>query len=152
MRAGRVGIAAAALLLAIAALMLTGVKPAAASPLKVAHGVGEATEFTCPGHQEVGSTAGAIDFSASRAHGLTHGFGFIEGTTVDKDFSITRGNMNRHSYSLTGIVRGHQLCGSTQTSLPSVVTLSGPCGTGVSISYSDTNGESGTFTGNVACT
>jgi hypothetical protein len=55
-----------------------------------------------------------------------------------------------NSFTITGTELANSLCADAQ--LPSSATISGQCGTGVTIQFATADGEHATFTGNVACT
>lgn len=78
------------------------------------------------------------------------GFGNVFGTAVNKGFQITGGNLNGNSFSLVGFTY-NDTCGTSTSTLTQQVTLTGECGTGVTIHYQDTGGQQGDFVGNVAC-
>jgi hypothetical protein len=55
-----------------------------------------------------------------------------------------------NSFTITGTELANSLCAFSQ--LPSSATISGQCGTGVTIQFATADGEHATFTGNVECT
>jgi hypothetical protein len=75
----------------------------------------------------------------------------VFGSSVQKSGNITAGTINASSYSLTATVT-FDFCGGTFNQVIAQATISGQCGTAVTIHYVDTLGESGNFVGNVACT
>jgi hypothetical protein len=70
---------------------------------------------------------------------------------ANKQGSITGGQISSKSFSLTGFEFADTLCNIPF--LPITITISGQCGTGVTIKFTAANGiETGTFTGGVSCT
>ena len=95
-----------------------------------------------------------VDLTMSRTNtGPFTSFGSI--SLQFSDFTMTQstilnaGNMDTTQYSLSGIVSADTLC--NDLGVPFVLTVSGNCGVGVNIQITSSNGESGTFVGNVAC-
>lgn len=148
MRAGQVGILIAALLFAMAAVLFVGAKPAGASTNTTATGRGTTAQFTCNTGQQLSAS---INFQASKSKGTLAGGGSVGGIGVGKFFNISGGTLNNNSYSLSGFTT-QDTCATFTSFVPFQVTLSGQCGTGVVIHYSDTAGETGDFIGNVVCT
>lgn len=138
---------AAAMLALVAALVLI-VAPAQAASNRQAQGRGVTSELLC----ESGLlTAATIDFSAAKNKGTIGGFFQIFGVGTSKFGNITGGTINPNSYSLTGTVNAFQCGGIPTSTLPAQATISGECGEGVIIHYTDTHGEVGDFRGNVIC-
>ncbi len=99
-----------------------------------------------------GTFPGSIIFSASSSQGKTSGTwvksNTISGTTIADEFgTITGGHINSHNYRLDGM-RTRSFCG-TSVGIP--ITISGDCGTGVTITYEIGRIVAGTFTGDVSC-
>ncbi len=96
---------------------------------------------------------GSITFSASSSAGTISGT-WVKSNTIggitapDESGTITGGHLSHHSYRLDGI-RTVSFCG-TVPDLP--ITISGLCGTGVTITYELDGMLAGTFTGDVTCT
>ncbi len=94
-----------------------------------------------------------IDLTMSRTNTGQFTFGSL--SLQFSDFSMSQfaalnvGNMDTTQYSLSGIVPTDTLC--NDLGVPFVLTVSGNCGVGVNIQITSSNGESGTFVGNVAC-
>jgi hypothetical protein len=72
-------------------------------------------------------------------------FGFKEGV-------ITGGSMSSSSYTLTGQETTDDLCltGASSTN-PISITITGQCGTDVTIKFSSAAFQKGTFIGNINC-
>ena len=151
MRQRWTGLALLATLLLVAASVIAA-KPAHAAANSQANGRGSTTAFVCPS----GTTSPAtIDFNASKQKGIVSGFGNIRGADVSKLFSLGAGTLNKNSYSLKGSTStafGPTACEGAFSELPEEVSLSGQCGTGVVIHYTDSGGQRGDFVGNVICT
>jgi len=93
-----------------------------------------------------------VDLTMSRTNiGPLTSFGFISllFSTMSQSATLNAGNMDTTQYSLSGIVPADTLC--NDLGVPFVLTVSGNCGVGVNIQITSSNGESGTFVGNVAC-
>jgi hypothetical protein len=118
-------------------------------------GQGEGENF-CP-NAEV-SLPASITFSAQQSGSVA-----VQGQfTVTVDLSsgepiIKTGTLNDlqisgNTFTLTGteLSQGPARCGGTN--LPVSATITGQCGTGVTIQYTTADGEHATFTGNVVCT
>jgi hypothetical protein len=65
-----------------------------------------------------------------------------------KSGSINSGGWGKTSFSISGVVNQDPGCNAP---VPVTMTISGQCGTGVTINFKAADGETGTFTGNVAC-
>jgi hypothetical protein len=134
------------------ALFLVGAKPAGASANRSVNMGGLTAQFTCPTGVQVRA---GISFSSDKEKGIQGGIGTITGPAIFDQFNVTGGISNKNSYSLTGntsLGGSFTECSTFQSVLPFQLTLSGQCGTGVVIHYSDTAGEVGDFVGNVTCT
>lgn len=127
---------------------LLAVPVALANSNSTVTGRGTSTAFFCG--NAVPNVA-TISFNATKNKGVLNGSFQIFGSGVQKFGSITAGTMNTSSYSLTGIVTFDQ-CGGAFNQVVAQATITGQCGTAVPIHYVDTLGETGDFTGNVACT
>jgi len=95
-----------------------------------------------------------VDLTMSRTNtGPFTSLGFIQilftDFTMSQSATLNAGNMDTTQYSLSGIVPADTLC--NDLGVPFVLTVSGNCGVGVNIQITSSNGESGTFVGNVAC-
>ena len=95
-----------------------------------------------------------VDLTMSRSNtGPFTSFGSISlqfsDFTMSQSAALNAGNMDTTQYSLSGIVSADTLC--NDLGVPFVLTVSGNCGVGVNIQITSSNGESGTFVGNVAC-
>ena len=131
----------------VVAFALLVVPVASADANHSATGRGTSTAYFCgSGIPNVAT----IDFSAQKSKGIIGGFFQISGT-AQKSGNITAGTINGSSYSLTATV-GFDFCGGVFEQVIAQATISGQCGTAVTIHYVDTLGESGDFVGNVACT
>jgi hypothetical protein len=135
------------------ALVAVQARPAHAAANKTVQGRGASALFLCSS----GFTAldAQIDFNAQKnspftQKGTVFGNGSVTGSTVDKFFSLTSGTINQNQYSLGGILQ-FAFCNGPEGT-PAQVTLTGDCGSGVIIHYTDSLGERGDFVGNVACT
>jgi hypothetical protein len=134
--------------LLVLALFVVVPKPAHAAANSSVQGSGSTTQLLCPSGQLLPAT---ISFNATKSKGVVSGFGQIFGAAVVKDFTLNGGTIGTNSYSLTGATEFVDMCGTFASTLPQQVSLSGQCGTGVTIYYTDTAGETGTFIGNVVC-
>ena len=126
----------------------SGVAGAAANKGVTAEGTGS---VRCPSSQVVPSTT--INLEASRSKGIVQGFVQITDPTfnvVNKGGSIDGGSMNGSSFNLTAVINFDR-CGAFTQPVPVRAVISGDCGTGVLITYSDDNGETGSFVGNAVC-
>jgi hypothetical protein len=131
---------------ALAAALLAGTAHAASYSL--VQGRGSTSQFLCPS----GTTLPAnIAFQAGKNKGVLSGSFNILGAGVQKFGNLSGGTSNQSRYSLSGILNSEQ-CGAFVSQQPFNVTISGDCGVGVVIHYTDTAGERGDFLGNVACT
>jgi len=98
----------------------------------------------------------AIQFDATKQSGKIDGDWRITVVGLptpeaNKQGSITGGQISANSFSLTGFEFADSLCNISF--LPITIKISGQCGTDVTIRFTAANGiETGTFTGNVACT
>ncbi len=106
--------------------------------------------LTCPDQ----SVRMNVDLTMSRTNtGPFTSFGSIslqfQDFTMSQFASLNVGNMDTTQYSLSGVVPADTLC--NDPGVPFVLTVSGNCGFGVNIQITGSNGESGTFVGNVAC-
>jgi hypothetical protein len=129
------------------AVSVSGVAGAAANKTVSASGSGN---VHCPGDGTVDPAE--IHFTAFKFRGGVEGFeGIIEGLDTEKEFHITAGTMNTNSFTLQAVVT-FDLCNDEYQDVPVNATISGTCGTDVLVTYSDANGETGTFLSNVACT
>jgi hypothetical protein len=123
-------------------------------PTMQVSGQGEGQSL-CPPPATVIVPNASLGFSAQKIGGVVQG-----------QFDLTlhfANNDNRHK---TGTLNNIQINGDgsftatgteltspcTGSQLPTSVTISGQCGTGVTIQYATFDGERATFTGNVACT
>jgi len=132
------------------AVSMSGVAGAAANKTVSATGFGE---VHCPGGSSV--QGAAIHFTAARFKGAV--FGIEEGIiTVGEDgtfkaFEITSGTLNQNSFTLQAVVF-EDSCNGVEQDTPVNATISGTCGTDQLVTYSDANGETGSFLSDVACT
>ena len=62
--------------------------------------------------------------------------------------SLTDGSLDSDKFSLTGVLLLDEICNQSS---PIMVTTSGSCGTNKIMSLTTSNGDKGTFTGNVLC-
>jgi hypothetical protein len=138
---------AAAALPLIVAFALLAVPAAYADANHSATGRGTSSQYFCGSGVPNVAT---IQFQAQKSKGIMQGGFSIFGSTVVKFGNINAGTINASSYSLTATVTADQ-CGGTFNNVVAQATISGQCGTAVTIHYVDTLGETGDFVGNVAC-
>jgi hypothetical protein len=120
-------------------------------------GQGEGRNF-CP--NAVASLPAIITFSAQQSgNAATQGQFTVTVTLPGGSQIIKTGTLNGlqisgNTFTLTGTElsqeSGLARCGDVN--LPSSATITGQCGTGVTIQFATADGEHATFTGNVACT
>jgi hypothetical protein len=124
-----------------------GVAGAAANKTVQVSGSGE---VHCPGGTQQDAD---IFFTAFKQKGLVFSqqAAVISGATTTKLFFITAGTMNANSFTLEGPVV-QDTCGGIAQDTQVNASVSGQCGTNVLVTYSDANGETGSFLSNVACT
>jgi hypothetical protein len=92
-----------------------------------------------------------ITFTAKNTAGVVTGTFSIAGTvTKTGTINSLKFDNDTDSYTIKGIETFEAGCAFPQT-LPSTVTISGYCGTSVTIKYKAANGETGKFVGSVAC-
>jgi hypothetical protein len=128
-------------------LALLVVPAASANSNRSVQGSGATAEFHC---SSGAFTPANIQFSATKNKGGLFGSGFVFGGGANMFFSLNSGTINSGSYSLSGVV-SQQNCVTAFSTLPASVTVSGACGTGVTIHYTDSYGDVGDFVGNVVC-
>ena len=109
--------------------------------------------LTCP---DSSTTDALIGLDANKFKGSVQGQGqvvndIISNTITEKDFNVTSGTINTNSFTLQAIVTFDGCNGGLYPS-PVNATISGQCGTDVLFTYTDANGETGSFEGRVACT
>jgi hypothetical protein len=137
------------------ALVVVQARPAHAAANKTVQGHGSTAEFVCASSGP--GWPAAIDFQAQKSgpytqKGTVSGYGQVSGSNVYKAFNLTSGTINQNSYSLEGALYYAPYCGFSAPATVAHVTLSGRCGSAVTIYYTDSDGEKGNFLGNVACT
>lgn len=128
-------------------LALLVVPAASANANHSVQGSGATAEFHCSSGM---FTPANIQFQATKSKGGLFGSGFVSGGIANLFFQLNSGTINSGSYSLSGSI-SFQSCGSATSTLPASVTVSGACGTGVTIHYADSYGDVGDFVGNVVC-
>ena len=108
--------------------------------------------LTCPGGVTVPSAT--ISFSTTTTKGTTTGAGgILFPAVVQISFKLNSGHFNAGSYAVEGFYGPPGPTGFCSGFIgAATVTITGLCGTGVSIFYSDSNGISATFIGKVGCT
>jgi hypothetical protein len=115
------------------------------TPIQVS-GQGEG-ENSCP-------FSGGQTFPASITFSAQGQFEIIitapSGNQFTKTGTLDSVQITGNSFTITGTELANSLCAFSQ--LPSSATISGQCGTGVTIQFATADGEHATFTGNVACT
>jgi hypothetical protein len=128
------------------AMSVSGVAVAAANKSVAAQGIGN---VDCP---TAGTQAARIELWASKFKGGVQGEAYIgNGSGVEKHIYLTAGTINTNSFTLQGIV-DYDNCGGVPEPTPVNATISGQCGTDVLVTYTDANGETGSFLSSVACT
>jgi len=117
-------------------------------------GQGEGENF-CP--RATQSLPASITFSAQQSGSAAVQGQFTVTVAADGDQLIKTGTLNDlqisgNTFTLTGteLSQGPVTCGNTNP--PVSATITGQCGTGVTIQYATADGEHATFTGNVVCT
>jgi hypothetical protein len=132
------------------ALVVVQARPAHAAANKTVQGRGSTTQFLCP----TGTSSADIAFFATKDKGNVNGGGDVFGSGTFKDFNLTSGTINQANYSLKGIfsIFFTPTCAGFPAANQATVTLTGDCGTAVTIHYTDSDGERGDFLGNVGCT
>lgn len=144
---------AAALITAAPTLILSPPQLAQAQQGKVIEGAGRG-QVNCPSVDGEPGTSPqgdeTITFIASKQKGTLFGqweiFGEFGGI---KSFNINGGHIGGKEFTLRGTETFDQLCNSEQ--IPAAITITGECGTDVTIHFRASNGEEGEFVGNVAC-
>jgi hypothetical protein len=135
-------------------LVLVLASPAQADKNHSVAGSGSTNNFLCPNRTTIPAN---ISFSAAKTSGGLTGDGQIgpgpPGAFIF--FTLSSGTINTSSYSMSGTVglpsSSFVSCDGFFGMVTGSMTLSGNCGTGVTINYSDTLGDKGTFIGNVSC-
>jgi hypothetical protein len=90
-----------------------------------------------------------IFFGASKERGtLRGGWSIFSEFFLDKQGDITGGRISGKTFTLTGTEFFDNMCNS-QT--PATITITGQCGLNVPIQFRSSNGQTGEFVGNVAC-
>jgi hypothetical protein len=119
-------------------------------------GQGEGENF-CP--RAIGSIPASITFSVQQNVG-----GAVQGQfNVDVHFpplpftktgTLDSVQITGNSFTITGkeLSAGNEISRCEDIVVPPTATITGQCGTGVTIQYATADGEHATFTGNVACT
>jgi hypothetical protein len=132
------------------AVSMSGVAGAAANKTVSVTGSGE---VHCPGGSSV--QGAEIHFTAFKfkgaVFGLDAGIITVEYDGTFKAFEISSGTINQNSFTLQAVVV-EDSCNGVEQDVPVNATLSGTCGTDQLVTYSDANGETGSFLSDVACT
>jgi hypothetical protein len=90
-----------------------------------------------------------IYFAAEEKSGVILGGAVLYGRRVEAAINFTSGSVSTSSYSLSGAEYVYRCAGHGKTI--TTATVSGSCGSSVTISFTSANGESGTFKGSVYC-
>jgi len=132
----------------VAAAALFAVSAASAASNHSLNGRGTTANFLCTTTPT--PNIAQIFIGASKDKGELFGSVQISGATVQMFGSVQSGSISGGSYSLTGSTSFVQ-CGTANQVFPGEFTVSGDCGTGVTIHYVDSFGDVGDFLGNVIC-
>jgi hypothetical protein len=150
--------------IAVAPTLISSNVAQAAPSTKAVSGHGTTNTITCPISGIVGPFT--LDFSAAKSsNGKLSGNWKITsvdplfGLLIVKSGNINGGQIQNSKYIVTGIEDIDRGCTSSDPSsnpfggqIPTTMSISGQCGTGVQINFQAADGEKATFTGNVACT
>jgi hypothetical protein len=147
LRPGRIFASLLAVLVAsgIYVAAVSGAAGAAANKSVSAQGFGN---VDCP---TTGNETAGINLWATKFKGGVEGEAYIGTDGVEKHIYLTAGTINTNSFTLQGIVN-YDVCGGVSEPTPVNATISGQCGTDVLVTYTDANGETGSFLSDVACT
>jgi hypothetical protein len=110
-------------------------------------------EIICPGQEN--TLPASITFSVKQS-GSAAAQGQFEiiitppGLQFTKTGTLDSVQITGNSFTITGTELHQNLC--IPLMVPTSATISGQCGTGVTIQFATADGEHATFTGNVACT
>jgi hypothetical protein len=127
------------------AVSMSSVAGAAANKSVSAQGFGN---VDCP---TAGNEVAGLNLWAAKFKGGVEGEAYIGTDGVEKHIYLTSGTINQNSFTLQGIV-DYDVCGGIPETTPVNATISGQCGTNQLITYTDANGETGSFLSDVACT
>lgn len=109
--------------------------------------------ITCPSGSPVSSASALFQFSAKQSRGGEFGGQFyIFGTQNDgnKNGEILNGHITGKGFTLTGIENQDTICDPSSFLISTTFTITGSCG-GNTVRLTAANGETGTFSGSVAC-
>lgn len=122
-----------------------GAGPANATSTRAVMGNGTGTAF-CSGR----AFPATISFTATFGAGMTAGTDSViinPGSPSAQDGIINKGHINLHNYKLDGV----NPIDSCTPFRNAPISITGPCGAGVTITYTRLDFETSTFTGDVTC-
>jgi hypothetical protein len=109
--------------------------------------------FVSPATISFSANAGSKTIAGSGTITYLNPMNMKAGSTSTGSLSFTSGSISSKGYTLTG--QESFSCFLPGQPFPffgqATATVSGSCGAGVSITFSNNQGDRGTFTGNVAC-
>lgn len=122
---------------------------------RVVQGASLTGTVTCPSGTQFSN--GLMFFQTTKSRGGQFGGGFgiydsnINQFEAAKSGDITGGHFGGKTFVLTGIERQDFMCNPSTPFISTTFTLSGQCGPSSTVTLKTANGETGTFTGSVAC-
>ena len=109
--------------------------------------------ITCPSGSEVSSASAVFQFGVKQSRGGEFGGQFYIFGTENfgvKNGEILNGHITGKSFTLTGIESQDAICNPSSSFISTTFTITGTC-SGNTVMLVAANGETGTFSGSVAC-
>jgi len=120
---------------------------------KFVEGRGLTGTITCPSGSEVSSASAVMQFNVKQSKGGQFGGQFDIFETVNfgsKNGAILNGHITGKSFTLTGIESQDAICNPSSSFISTTFTITGTC-RGNTVMLTAANGETGIFSGSVAC-